>query len=185
VNGIHFIDFKDSCFLFNQSVTRFIESNSGITDIVLVSTWKWPTEGLLNAAGTSLTKRDSLQLFTDSFVRTTEHLYRLGRRVYVWEPVPGGRKSVPLALADAALEHRPPNVEFDLSEYISENRLFFDALNRSQAWIQGSFSPAHTLCSTGRCIVESDGTPLYFDNAHITKSAEVWVKVLQGRTVDQ
>jgi peptidoglycan/LPS O-acetylase OafA/YrhL len=186
VNGIHFIDRKDNCFLFNQSVTRFIESNPGIADIVLVSTWKWPTEGLLNATGTPLAKKDSLQLFTDSFVHTTEHLYGLGRRVYVWEPVPGGRKSVPLALADAALERRPANIEFDLDEYISENRLFFDALNKNHSWIQGSFSPAHALCSTGRCIVESDGTPLYFDNAHVTKSsADVWVKVLQGRTIDQ
>jgi peptidoglycan/LPS O-acetylase OafA/YrhL len=186
VNGIHFIDARDSCFLFNQSVTRFIESNSGITDIVLVSTWKWPTEGLLNAAGTPLTKNDSLQLFTDSFLRTTEHLHGLGRRVYIWEPVPGGRKSVPLALADAALEHRRPNIEFDLTEYNSDNRLFFDALNRSHSWLQGSFSPAHTLCSTGRCVVESDGTPLYFDNAHITKSSvDVWVKALQGGTIDQ
>src|SRR5258708_4447932 len=37
VNGIHFIDIKDSCFFFNRSVTRFIESNSGITDIFLSS----------------------------------------------------------------------------------------------------------------------------------------------------
>jgi peptidoglycan/LPS O-acetylase OafA/YrhL len=187
VNGIHFIfDTKDRCLLFNQSVTRFIESNSDITDIVLVSTWKWPTEGLLNAAGTPLPERDSLQLFTDSFLRTTEHLYGVGRRVYVWEPVPGGRKSVPLALADAALEHRHANIEFDLTEYISDNRLFFDALAKSHSWIQGSFSPAHTLCSTGKCVVESDGTPLYFDNAHVTKSSvDVWVKVLQSRTIDQ
>jgi len=186
VNGIHFIDTKDSCFLFNQSVARFVEGNAGITDIVLVSTWKWPTEGLLNAAGVPLAKKDSLQLFTDSLLGTIKHFYDLGRRVYVWEPVPGGRKSVPLALADAALEHRPPNIEFYLPEYMSENRLFFGALSRSHLWIQGSFSPAHTLCSTGKCIVENEGTPLYFDNAHITKSsADVWVKVLQGRTIDQ
>jgi peptidoglycan/LPS O-acetylase OafA/YrhL len=186
VIGIHFIfDTKGSCFQFNQSAARFIESNPGIINIVLVSTWKWPTEGLLNAAGTPLTKKDSLQFFTDSFLRTIEHLYGLGRHVYVWEPVPGGRKSVPLALADAALRHRPANIEFDLAEYLSDNRLFFDALSKSRSWIQGTYSPAHTLCSTGRCIVERDGIPLYFDNAHVTKSSvDVWVKVLQGRTID-
>lgn len=187
VKGIHFIfDTKDSCFLFNESVGHLIESDPRISDIVLVSTWKWPTEGLLSATGTPLTKSESMQLFTDSFVRTTEYLHGLGRRVYVWEPVPGGRKSVPLGLARAALDHRSTNIEFDPAEYFSENRFFFDALKKSRSWIEGSFSPSRTLCSTGKCIVESDGIPLYYDNAHVTKSsADVWVKVLQGGTISK
>jgi peptidoglycan/LPS O-acetylase OafA/YrhL len=186
VNAVHFIDTRDSCFIFNQSVTRLIEGNPEVTNIVLVSTWKWPMEGLLDSAGSPLGKATSIQLFTDSFLRTIEHLNDIGRRVYVWEPVPGGRRSVPLELADALRERRPPKIEFSLTEYISDNELFFDALKRSRPWLQGTFSPAHTLCSTGQCVVESDQTPLYFDNAHISKSSrDVWIKVLEGRTIGQ
>ena len=182
LTGIHFPDTGDGCFEFNQAVTRFIASHSSFHHIVLVSTWKWPVGGgLLGASRALLTPRESTQLFTDRFVQTIEHLRSLNREVYVWEPVPGARESVPLGLARAAWLHKPSNLEIDLDQYHSENHLFFDALSKSRRWITASYSPSKILCGTGRCMVEQDGKPLYSDTAHITNStADIWIQVLQS-----
>jgi hypothetical protein len=98
----------------------------------------------------------------------------------VWEPVPGGRNSVPQELARAAWKHERSNLQFSLDEYRADNIFFFDALAKSRQWITASYSPSQTLCATGDCAVEQDGKPLYFDNAHIANSsADVWVQILQ------
>jgi hypothetical protein len=172
---------EDDCFAFNQSITRFIELNPNLIYVALVSAWYWPTDGgLLSPSLTPLSKDESIQLFSDRFSQTLRHLHSLGRSVYVWEPVPGARKIVPLELARAAWEHRGSDIEFDRTEYLSKNRLFFAALENSRSWIASSFSPSRTLCTTGKCIVEEQGRPLYFDSQHMTEStADYWVQVLE------
>jgi peptidoglycan/LPS O-acetylase OafA/YrhL len=181
VTGIHFPDAKDECFKFNQAVAQFIAEQPTLRHIVLVSTWKWPVDGgLVNASHSLLTPLNSTELFTDRFVRTIEYLSGLGREVYVWEPVPGGRNNVPQELARAAWKHETSNLQFSLDEYRADNSFFFDALAKSRQWITASYSPSQTLCATGDCAVEQDGKPLYFDNAHIANSsADVWVQILQ------
>jgi peptidoglycan/LPS O-acetylase OafA/YrhL len=182
LTGIHFPDTQDSCFEFNEAVTRFIAGHPGFRHIVLVSTWKWPVDGgLLSASHALLTPRQSTELFTDRFEQTIEHLHSLNREVYVWEPVPGARENVPLGLARAAWLHKPSNLEIDLDEYRSDNHLFFDALSKSRRWITASYSPSKILCGTGKCAVEQGGKPLYSDNGHITNStADIWMQVLQS-----
>jgi peptidoglycan/LPS O-acetylase OafA/YrhL len=182
LTGIHFADTKDSCFEFNEAVTRFIATHPDFRHIMLVSTWKWPVDGgLLSASHALLTPQESTHLFTDRFMRTVEHLRSLNRDVYVWEPVPGARESVPLGLARAAWLRKPPNLEIDLDEYRSENHLFFDALSKSRPWITASYSPSKILCGSGKCAVEQDGRPLYSDNGHISNStADIWMQVLQS-----
>jgi peptidoglycan/LPS O-acetylase OafA/YrhL len=181
LNGVHLFGDKDNCFAFNQAVTRFIESHIELSNIVLVSTWRQAIEGRLSTSSQTLpTKEESIQLFTDQFSRTLEQLHGWGRHVYVWEPVPGARKSVPLELARAVWQHRPADIEIDLAEYLSDNRFFFGALQKNRRWISASFSPSQTLCNTGKCAVEHDGNPLYADNNHITKStADFWVRILE------
>ena len=185
LTGLHFTDTGDGCFEFNQAVNRFIVSHPGFLHIVLVSTWKWPVDGgLISASHALLTPRESIQLFTDRFMQTIEHLHSLNLEVYVWEPVPGARENVPFGLARAAWLHKPSNLEIDLGKYRSDNYLFFDALSKSRRWITASYSPSKLLCGTGTCAVEQDGKPLYSDNGHITNStADIWVQVLQSGLV--
>ena len=112
LTGVHLFGDRGNCFLFNQEVTHFIEDHADLSNIVLVSTWRQAIEGRLSTSSeTQLTTDESVNLFMDRFSRTLEHLHDLGRHVYVWEPVPGARKSVPLELARAAWEHRPADIE--------------------------------------------------------------------------
>ena len=179
---IHIVGDRESCFKFNRAVSGFIDSQSTISNVVLVSIWRQAIEGVLTSSSeTKTTKQQSVELFARQFSRTVQHLSGLGRKVYVWEPVPGARKSVPRELARAAWEHENPGIEFDLAEYLSEYRFFFDALTVNWGWITASFSPSLALCGTGKCAVEIDGIPLYIDSNHISKStSDFWVKVLQS-----
>jgi len=182
VHGIHlFHDTKDYCFAFNRAVLEFLQSNGGIRDVLLVSTWRQPIEALLSTSpDLKLSKDDSVRLFDIKFSETMEHLNRLGKRIYVWEPVPGARQNVPLALASAALRNKSASIEIGLDEYDSTYQYFFTAMRKNWHLIAGSFSPSQALCGTGRCAVSVNGIPVYFDNAHVTaSSADFWVRMMQ------
>jgi peptidoglycan/LPS O-acetylase OafA/YrhL len=181
LNGVHVFGDKGACFAFNQAVTSFIESQAYLSNIALVSTWRQAIEGRLSTSSqVQPTTEQSVRLFTDQFSQTLKHLHDLGRQVYVWEPVPGARNNVPRAMARAALEHKPADIEVDQAEYLATYKFFFDALNQDRRWISGSFSPAQALCNTGKCAVSYEGDPLYMDNGHISRSTvDFWVQVLQ------
>ena len=184
LNGVHvFRDYGDLCFRFNAAITHYLEQNYNIQNIVLVSIWREAIEGELSASPQVLaSKAESVKLFTEQFSQTLEHLHSLGRHVYVWEPVPGARQSVPRELARATLENRrPADIDFSFAEYLSEYRFFFDALRENRKLIDGSFSPSQVLCKTGKCAVSNAGRPLYADDNHITKSTvDFWVQILQN-----
>lgn len=182
LSGIHMVGDKDACFAFNQAIMQFTENHPEIPNIVLVSTWRQAIEGLLSASSETLpTREQSMQLFIDSFSETLQHLNRLGRRVYVWEPVPGASADVPYALARAKLAHRSADIEFTLADYLLVNKYFFDAVEANRGAIAGSFSSYRALCSTGKCAVTCGDAPLYFDTAHITRSTVAfWVQVLRS-----
>ena len=124
VNGVHLFGDQGACFAFNRAVMDFIERRTDISNIVLVSIWRQAIEGRLSTSSqTLLTKEQSVQLFTDGFSRTLEYLHSVGRHVYVWEPVPGARKNVPLELARATWEHKRADIEIDLAEYLNDYRI--------------------------------------------------------------
>lgn len=181
LNDVYMFGYKGGCFAFNRAVTDFIENHPELKNIVLVSIWRQGVEGLLSTSpNTLLTKTDLTQLFIKKFAQTLEHLHDLGRRVFVWEPVPGARKNVPREMARSLWDHRPLDIEISLSQYLSDNEVFFGMLKANRRWISGSFSAWRTLCITGKCAVEHDGTPLYFDNNHMTSStADVWATILR------
>jgi len=186
VMGIHLVEHEDSCFAFNEAVRRLLERRSDLTNIALVANWREAAEGFLSSSSEfSLTPTQSVNLFTERLSRTLKLLHDLGRHVYIWEPVPGARKSVPQALARAALDHRTANIDFDKREYFSQTQFFFDAIKNDREWITRSFSPSAVLCNTGKCIVEDSGRPLYFDGDHMTMStADFWIRVLQDHAVN-
>ena len=125
-----------------------------------------------------------MRVFNDGFARTVRYIEGLGRRVYVWEPLPGARANVPQELARARLENRDPDIEISRAEYLATYQFFFSAVDRNRKWIAATFSPSQRLCASGSCAVESDGVPLYFDNGHMTRSsADYWVGILQRAPV--
>jgi len=181
VKGVHLFRDKGTCFAFNQAISGFLGANSGIRNVFLVATWREAEWGHLSTSPDILLPRDdSIKLFQEQFSETIENLTGLGRQVYVWEPVPGARRNVPVALARAALTNHPADIEIGRDEYMSSTGFFFAALRKNQHLIAMSFSPSEVLCKSGRCLVTVNGDPAYFDDSHITKSsADFWVRMMQ------
>jgi peptidoglycan/LPS O-acetylase OafA/YrhL len=181
LNGVHTFGDEDSCFIFNRSITRIIENSPNLENILLISTWLEANEWLSTSTRVVTSKAESLSLFDRYFSSTIEHLSKLNRKVYIWEPVPGARNDVPRGLARAALSGESNHLEFSLSEYRLKYSFFFQSLENNRTHIYATFSPSQLLCGSGACEVEMDGRPLYVDDAHMSNStATIWSRVLEN-----
>lgn len=182
LTGVHVHKDRGECFAFNGAVHAFLAARPDVRHVVLVSTWRQAPEGRLTAAPDEPPSRSgSIGVFASRFAATVESLHAAGRQVFVWEPLPGALGKVPEALARAALDGKPATgLMLTRQRYLDENSAFFAALEGVRPLLAGSFSPSEALCRTGRCVVEIDGKPLYFDNNHVTlSSAPLWVRVMQ------
>jgi peptidoglycan/LPS O-acetylase OafA/YrhL len=183
ISGVHVFQDKGLCHAFNSAVAAFLEHSSSIRNVLLVSTWRQAIEGRLSTRSDLRLPRDeSLRLFEAKFAESVQRFHQQGKRIYVWEPVPGARRGVPASLAKAAMKASPSNIEIPREEYFSEFDFFFRSLESGRPFIAQSFSPSAALCGSGRCKVEVNGNPLYFDNAHVTKSsAGFWASMLTAQ----
>lgn len=176
-----FGDHEKECFNFNRAVMDFLNKNEDLNNVVLVSAWVEALEGRLSTSeDTIISKEASVELFNTSFSKTLAYLHSIGKRIYVWEPVPGATQSVPQSLAWAALQNRPASIAFTSEQYRANNEFFFSALAKNRQSVAVSFSPSESLCGTGRCTVTINGDPAYFDSSHITRSSwKFWVRMMQ------
>ena len=77
------------------------------------------------------------------------------------------------------LKPDPTSMTFARNQYLRDNKLFFEALADARSWVSGVVSPADALCQPV-CAIQSGNLPLYFDDAHPTKSsAQVWAGILK------
>ncbi len=177
LTDVHMFQDQGKCFSFNANVLAFLRDAKGIKNVVLVSTWRQAIEGLLSSSEDSQsTVEESTKLFGNTFSETIHRINALGKQIFVWEPLPGAKQSVPQTLAEDALKNRHTDIEFSKAEYLSTYAFFFEALAENRAFISHVFSPSKALCFSGACAVVANGIPLYFDNGHITKSStEFWI----------
>jgi peptidoglycan/LPS O-acetylase OafA/YrhL len=182
VIGVHLFQDKGDCFAFNQAVAEFLANDRDVANVLLISTWRQAIEARLSTSeAVLLSREESIRLFDQAFAETLTHLHRLRKRVYVWEPVPGAKRNVPLALARAELAKRPAHIEISRQEYLDDNKFFFAALQKNRSLVALSFSPSNALCRSGKCAVTIDGNPAYFDNAHMANSSsDFWVRMMQN-----
>ncbi len=180
--GVHMAGDEGKCYGFNQSVHNYLAAHPSITNVVLVSTWLEAVDGQLsNAPDKVLSGEASKALFYKSFASTLETLKGMGRKVYIWEPVPGAKRSVPQAMAMAVLRKQPLDISFTTAEYEQQFAFLFSAERQNASLITARFSPAKALCSNEGCKVSVSGRPLYFDNAHPSRSSvETWIGILNA-----
>jgi hypothetical protein len=181
ITGVHVFKDHGLCFAFNESVAAFLERHDSIHNVLMVSTWRQALEGRLST-GTDLllSKTESISLFEKRFASSIEFLNRLGKRVFIWEPVPGARGNVPISMAKAEIEGRPASIEITRDEYLLEFEFFFRSLRNQENLIAQTFSPSAALCGSGVCQISFNGNPLYYDNAHVTRtSADFWAAMLR------
>ena len=181
VFGIYLFKDDGRCYAFNGAMSEFLAAAPEIKNVVLISIWIQPKTGRVSVSPDSerLPPEESAKLFSRQFSSTVEKLRTMGKNVLVWEPVPGARANVPIAMARAALTGHGSDIRFSKRHYLDEYGFFFDALSKVRDLVSVSFSPSELLCSGGKCEVSHDGVPLYVDGNHISKSsAEFWAAFL-------
>lgn len=172
VGGIRLVGDNGQCREFNEKALAFVAAHPALKSVLLVSTWRQAAEGSVSPdEHVQLDKAGSLALFKTGLGATLAQFDGLGRRVYLWEPVPGARANVPDALARASRDGRPADIEFSRADYQREFAFFFDDLRDDASHIAGTFAPSDVLCASGRCVAQKDGNPLYFDNSHLARSS--------------
>jgi peptidoglycan/LPS O-acetylase OafA/YrhL len=178
---VHLFGDDGTCFRFNRAVADMALRTPGIDAVALVSTWRQGRERLIAASEREQpTDARSRQLFAQGFAAEISRLKTAGKRVYVWEPLPGAKANVPISMARAALSGTRPDIQKTSREYFEEYDFFFSDLKSAGASVDGVFSPAAALCASGSCATSVDGAPLYFDNSHPTRSsASYFAEVLK------
>lgn len=183
--GLHVLGDNGQCVGFNTNMVQLLEREPGVRNVFLVSTWLQPVERRLSPQqGVMLDRTQSLAAFDRAFDDLLQRLATAGKTVHVWEPVPGAKRPVPLALARAQLDGNEADLEFTRAAYDQQYEFFFAALERNRSRIHARFSPAAALCSAAACSVVVDGKPVYFDNSHISRSpAGFWANAMQAAGV--
>jgi SGNH domain (fused to AT3 domains) len=179
LTGIHlFLD--PACFEFNNEMFQFLGKAPYIENVLLVSTWLQAREGLLGSSEfVASSSEESISLFKQRFLATVAELKRLGKRVVIWEPVPGTTRNTPEALATAYPNEDYRSLEFTTQQYLGRFDFFFEALAQSRGSIDATVSPSQALCGTGYCSATINKNPAYFDNGHLAASAyDFWAGIL-------
>lgn len=172
VSDLHLLGDDGQCRDFNDKAMAFIHDQPAIRSVLLVSTWRQPAEQRISTdEHLKLDKGAALKLFRDRFAATVARIHEMGRRVYIWEPVPGARDNVPATLARAKLHGTPVAIDFSKAEYLRDFAYFFDEVRRNARSIDGTFAPADVLCPAASCVSQLNGEPIYFDNSHLARSA--------------
>jgi len=155
-----------SCLSFTADVVHFIEGDREIRNVVLVSIWRQPLEGIETSDGGFVEGRSALYLFVNQFGRMLRRLKDAGKNIYVWEPVPVARMNVPRTLARNLAFGMHLEVAADRAEHERLFKFMNDALISNRQLVRGIISPSSVMCPTSACMVEQDGSPLFFDNNH-------------------
>jgi peptidoglycan/LPS O-acetylase OafA/YrhL len=181
VLGVYVFRQGATCYQANAAALALLRDTPSLAQVLLISTWRQAQEGLLsNRPNRLLTTNQSVELFEQQFGVTLRQLRALGKRSYVWEPLPGARANVPQAMARAELTGIPADINYSHTNYLSEFSFFFKPLAQNRELIDGVFSTSTELCASGLCMSAVAGLPLYYDNAHLAHTQRFfWADALK------
>jgi hypothetical protein len=134
-------------------VAAFLTKERGITTVFLVAAYgaqsKYPA------------------LFSDGMRKTVALLLAAGKRVVLVYPIPTAEASIPRALARyAASGISLDTLTIDKRAYLERNAYAFRLLDSFSGVVR--VYPDERLCHGEVCIVQAGGTPLYYDNQHLS-----------------
>jgi hypothetical protein len=179
--GLGMIGDRDGCAIATSRILDLAKSDrQSPPNVLLVSKWRQVVGGRLTSQHRGyLSQSEAVAAFDAAFRDTLGVLNEKGKRVFVWAPVPGGRKPVSVALARSFPVEDPIGLEYTRSEYERTFQFFFRALADNKAIIAGVISPSTALCATGACRVRDGQIPLYSDEAHITRASQAtWLRIV-------
>jgi peptidoglycan/LPS O-acetylase OafA/YrhL len=169
LRGVHLYHDNGSCFSFNEAAFALLKREPTVKNVLLISIWRQPMKDLTVSSEVPPTPETSRDLFARQIAISIQNIVSMGKRVFIWEPIPTATNNVPQALARVAAGQFSLPIATNEAHYRSEFSFFFDAEKANAALISGTFSPARVLCHQA-CDIKVGGKPAFFDNNHITAS---------------
>jgi peptidoglycan/LPS O-acetylase OafA/YrhL len=172
-----------ACRAMNEQMLALAAQDPAIRKVFLVSAWRQVIEGRLTPdPATAPDTAGSVALFQRQFDATVDTLTRIGKEVYVWEPLPAARDHVPRTLALAVWRGTSASLDSREEDYRRDFGFFFDAVARNRPRLRATFSPSAVLCHDGTCAAALSGRPVFFDNSHLAHSGSgFWAQALSAQ----
>jgi hypothetical protein len=170
-----------SCKEPNTATLDFIARHR-VDKVVFVAAWPgYTTLDLKDEQSGGYSSENTRQVLVRAAETTFAALYERGVKIYIFDWVPGAKKSVPDTLARGKYFNESFDIKLSLKEYNSKNEFFDEVFERNSRFIAGRFSPAKALCPTGTCeILTPEGVPLYSDANHPSSGAvSIFVSILR------
>jgi peptidoglycan/LPS O-acetylase OafA/YrhL len=172
------------CSAFNDAVLGELRTMPSVRTVFLVSRWGFCATGVRTEGGPpchlgpdhelSGPLVSTQSLFTESLRRTVATLTGMGRTVVLVAPTPEFHSNVPETLARAALFGAPPDLALSERDYVRRQR----PVLREFILLRDRFAvrliyPHRILCRGGDCKTTVQGTPLYADDDHLSRTGSL------------
>jgi peptidoglycan/LPS O-acetylase OafA/YrhL len=176
------INSDKKCYLFNNEILKYIESNPNIKTIILAARWPFFAEGsnfkqdtygirkLIDLDEPEKAK-DNATVFQSGLERTVYELTKLGREVIIISPIPEIGYNVPSALFIATITGRDLNniISPTAIEFAERNKVVFAAIDKVSANANVKIiNITNTFCNKKVCKVSIDNRILYDDSNHLS-----------------
>jgi len=149
------ISIRPHCREYNDMVAAFLTKERGISTVILV------------AAYAAQSKQPAP--FSDGMRKTVALLLAAGKRVVLVYPIPTAQASIPRTLARYAASGTSLDaLTIDKRAYLQRNAYAFRLLDSFSGANIVRIHPDERLCHGEICIVQAGGTPLYYDNQHLS-----------------
>jgi peptidoglycan/LPS O-acetylase OafA/YrhL len=149
------ISIRPHCREYNDKVAAYLTKERDISTVFLVAAYG--------------AHRKHFPLFAEGMRKTVSLLLAAGKRVVLVYPIPTAEASIPRTLARYAASGADlDTLTIDRQGYLDSNADAFRLLDSfSGAGIVRVY-PHERLCQGAACIVQAGGTPLYYDNQHLS-----------------
>ena len=145
---------RPSCRRYNDDVAQFLVNSRTLTTVFLVARY--------DNHGTDPT-------FSVGIRKSVETLVGAGKRVVLVYPIPTASVSIPRTLARYAASGADLSRLFiEESDYMRQNAYAFQLLDSFREPNVVHVFPSKQLCHDDTCSVYANGTPLYFDQQHLS-----------------
>jgi peptidoglycan/LPS O-acetylase OafA/YrhL len=171
------------CRAFNDWVDKWLGQHPGVRRVVIVSMWRQVQTGLEDENGNWLVGKTLTDASDERFRETLTIRSAGGRAIYIWEPLPLAKRSIPETMARNVAFGRDFPIAPDYGEYRRGFSFLWETLDRNKGLIAGLISPARMLCPHARCAVSYKGRPLYYDRNHPAFSQSRLFGAMIGRDI--
>lgn len=172
------------CSAFNDAVLGALRETPSVRTVFLVSRWGLCATGVRTEGGPpchlgldrerSRPPESTQLLFTQSLRATVATLTGMGKTVVLVGPTPEFHSNVPETLARAALFGAPPNLALSERDYVRRQRpVLRDFILLRDRYAVRLIYPHRVLCSGGDCRTTAQGTPLYADDDHLSRTGSL------------